>query len=83
MTTAHRLVRGEILNAAPAIVASLVEAAKSGNTAAAKFLFEIAGLLDAPVEAERSAGEALAGTLLERLELGEFRDPPVNGNHNN
>jgi hypothetical protein len=60
---------GLVGNAAKDIARSLIESAKSGQLATAKYLFEAAGLYPASVEPVPEAEDSLAYTLLKRLGL--------------
>ena len=70
--------RQKILDAATAITASLISEAREGSYQAAKFLFEFAGLMQAPMPAESGPQPTeLVLAELKRILAEEPASPPV------
>jgi len=63
-------IKDSVVASARDMVSGMVEAAKKGQVAPAKFLFELAGLFpESPEAANREEEESLTATLLRRLGL--------------
>jgi len=70
---ARKDVNSRVRNAAGAIADGLIEAAKAGRLAEAKYLFEIAGVYPVSEEPDNEGGESVTRALLKSLGLPSDR----------